>query len=119
MDYMLQSRLTATSEMQGLFRHAVDGVANLLARGDFRVPPKVQAAHDLFARNSDQIQSFLKFVEETQPGKCIAPIQLNAQYQEWALAEGHKPLRRQILLTRAAEAWSSRADSGAFEVPRG
>lgn len=115
-DFMLKSKLTDSSEMEGLFRHAVEGAANLLARGDLTIPERVAEAHRGFVTSTDQVQSFLKFVEDTRPGSTNEAAQMFAQYKEWTVAEGLKPVRRSVLLQRAAERWSSREDNGRLHL---
>ena len=109
-DFGLKRKLTSRDEMEGLFRHAVEGAAQVLARGDFDPPAAVQQAHDQFVLRTDQIQAFLAHAGAIFKGATHRD-QLWSTYQAWAEAEGHRPVKRSILLQRAAERWGE-TDTG-------
>lgn len=105
-DYMLKGKLTTQEEMQGLFRHAVEGAAAVLSRGDFVVPEQVKRAHAAFTQKTDQIQQFLVYAENIMAGTTQPRGQVWATYTAWAGEEGVKPIRKSTFLMRASERWS-------------
>ena len=104
LDFMLKGKLSTSAEMEGLFRHAVEGAAQLLARGDFRIPAAAAEAHEEFVLRTDQLQAFLHHAEGVFSGDT-GRDQLWATYQAWSEAEGGRPVKRSILLQRSAERW--------------
>ncbi len=102
--------------MQGLFRHAVEGAAQVLARGDFVVPDRVQSAHKAFAEKTDQVQSALVHMENTVGGTTQPRGNAWAIYQAWTAEEGVKPVRKSIFLQRCNERWAE--STTGYDVPK-
>jgi len=55
----LISRLTSERALQGLLRHAVGGLQQVLRRGKFRIPPSVISATKHFRMVADPMRSFV------------------------------------------------------------
>lgn len=115
-DYTLRGKLTTQPEMQGLFRHAVEGAASVLARGDFVIPARVQRAHKAFTEKTDQIQSYLVHAESVLGGGSHPRGQVWANYTAWASEEGVRQVRKSIFLQRCSERWSE-SDTG-YSIPK-
>lgn len=115
LDFMLKNKLATQGEMQGLFRHAVEGAAAVLTRGALKIPEAVSQAHKEFSDRSDQIQSFLVHAENIMGGTTQPRAQVWATYGAWAIDEGVKPVRKSTFLQRASERWAE-AGTG-YSIP--
>lgn len=103
-DYSLKARLTTEDELRGILRHAVEGLQSLLIRGRLDLPASVLQAHETFVHQTDHVQAFLSFLQESKPpGSFLPRPEVYPTYKAWAQEEGNRPVRKGVLLQRADE----------------
>lgn len=118
-DFSLKARLTTPDELQGVLRHAIEALGNLLRRGYLIPSITADNAHTAFVTDTDHVQAFLQYVQQTQAGGWVQQSQVYAQYKEYAIEEGNKPVQKKIILARFREQFSTTVRHGnpGFNIP--
>jgi P4 family phage/plasmid primase-like protien len=126
-DPFLIDKLTTRQELEGLLVQAVSGLADLVERGYFDLPPSVVAANEEYRQKIDTVATFLDEgcalgVEHTVPR-----TRLYEAYREWCGRNGRMPIGqqsfgprvRQILRSEIAAGSVEESKSGAVRTWRG
>jgi putative DNA primase/helicase len=99
-DNQIAQRIIA-AESPGVVGWMLEGAANLLARGNFEIPPSSDEAKAAWRRESDQVAIFLgDCTRALVPEEQLLPAAvqgtpakaLYASYREWGKENGHPPV---------------------------
>jgi putative DNA primase/helicase len=93
-DRHLDARLQTKAELQGIATKAMPALRRLMERGDFELPESARNARDEFARRVDQVRTWTDECCDVQPDHRFVPrTELYRLYRDWALRDGHKPVK--------------------------
>ena len=90
-DTLLIDRLTTQGNLQGLLRHAVSGLQQVMRRGHFNIPPSVASATDRFRMEADPMRGFIEErIDSRHPNNApfIARSDVYAAYVSWSALNG-------------------------------
>jgi putative DNA primase/helicase len=95
------------SEIAGVARWALEGAAEVLRAGGYRLPPSVIAAREEWRRNADQVRLFADARLAANANGDISGQALYEAYVAWAQRNGHKAL--------ASNKFAERLEMAGFE----
>ena len=91
-DPHLETRITASAELEGFLVHAVRGLQRLMARGRFDLPPSIEQAGGRYRTKLDTVAAFVEDECRLQPDAWVKQSALYASYAQWARDSGRLPV---------------------------
>ena len=101
-DRDIESRLTATESLSGIFNWVLQGYEMLLACGYFTEPDDQRAINEEFKELSNPL---IEFAKEVDISGRVSNNKLYELYKYWCDDSGHNPLARNTFQKRVAKAF--------------
>lgn len=104
-----EDKMASAAELRGLLVLAMRGLARLMARGQFELPPSVLSETATFRRVADPVRAFLDDYVPTLLVEWVPRTDVYGAYAEWAGQNGYSAM--------GAAAFYERVEAAAHDLP--